>query len=108
MFIIALKLLKGEDFAAILRVLDLSTLSSIAPGDALIEEESHDLSLVNVAMVWIDLDKRLNLSDGLLGKASAIDTLEHLNKLVTINYAFVYLLIILLQLGEHLVHLFFH
>ena len=58
-------------------------------------------------MVRIDLDEWLNFSDGLLGKASAIDTLEHLNKLITINYALIYLLIILLQLGEHFVHLFF-
>ena len=100
MFIIALKLLKGEDFAAILRVLDLSTTpGSIAPGDALIEEESHDLSLVNVAMVRIDLDEGLNLGYGVLGKAIAIDTSEHLDEIITINYTFIYLLIILLQLG---------
>ena len=58
-------------------------------------------------MVRIDLDEWLNFSYGLLGKTSAIDTLEHLNKLITINYALIYLLIILLQLGEHFVHLFF-
>ena len=99
MFIIALKLLKGEDFAAVLRVLNLITLSNIAPSDALIQEESHDLCLVNVAMVRIDLDEGLDLGYGVLGKAIAIDTSEHLDEIITINYTFIYLLIILLQLG---------
>ena len=58
-------------------------------------------------MIRIDLDEGLHLSEGVLGKAFAIDTPEHLDEIITINYALIYLPIILLQLSEHFVHLFF-
>ena len=110
MFIITLKLFEGEDFATILRVLNLiipCTLSLIAPSDAFIQEESHNFSLINMTVVRIDLNKRLDLCNSVLGKAFAIDTFEHLDKLITINYALINLLIILLKFGEHFVHFLF-
>ena len=106
-FIITLKLFEGEDFATVLRVLSLGTLSCIAPSGALIQEETHNLSLVNVAMVRIDLDEGLDLSHGVLGKAIAVDTSDHFEEIITIDYALIYLLIILLQFSEHFVSLLF-
>ena len=107
MFIITLELFEGEDLAAILRVLSLSTLSSIAPSGALIQEETHNLSLVNVAMVRVDLNEGLDLIQGVLGKTIAIDTSDHFEEIITIDYALINLLIILLQFGEHFVSLLF-
>ena len=93
--------------AAVLRAFNLCTLSNLAPSHTLIQEESDDLGLVDVAVVRIDLDEGLDLGEGVLGEASAIDLPEHLDELITINHALIYLLIILLELGEHLVDLLF-
>ena len=60
-----------------------------------------------MTVVRIDLNKRLDLCNSVLGKAFAIDTFEHLDKLITINYALINLLIILLKFGEHFVHFLF-
>ena len=93
--------------AAVLRGFNLCTLSNLTPSHALVQEESDDLGLVNVAVVRIDLDEGLDLGEGLLGEASAVDPPEHRDELITINHALIYLLIIFLELGEHLVDLLF-
>ena len=86
-------------------LLDLSTFEEFALGVDLVKQEPDDFSLINVTVVWIDLDQWLDQGECLIGDALAVDLFEYVDEVVPVDHRFINLLIILLQLRQHLVNL---
>ena len=96
-----------EDLPAVLGVLHGSILCNLELCIHFLDEEGNNLGLEDVTMVRVHLDKGLNQSLTLLRQALAVNALHDSQKVVAIDHALVDLLIILLQLGEHLVDFLF-
>ena len=77
-------------------------------GMDLIQQEVNNLGLEDVAMIWIDLEQGLDQVKCLLSHPCGVDLPQHVEEVVTVNDTLVDLLIILLELGEHLVNLLSH
>ena len=68
-----------------------------------LDKEGDNLSLIDVTVVRINLDKRLHEALCLLRKACAVNALHDFQEVITVDDALVDLLIIFLQFSEHLV-----
>ena len=91
-----------------LRLFNISTLADSSACMNLIQQEVDNLCLEDVSMVWINLEQWLDQVKCLLSHPCGVDLPQHVEEVVTVNDTLVDLLIILLELGEHLVNLLSH
>ena len=103
--IITLKLFEGENLGSRLSLFNIRVSGDFFVGMDLIQQEVNNLCLEYVAMVWIDLEQGLDQVKCLLSHPCGVDLPQHVKEVVTVNDTLVDLLIILLELGEHLVDL---
>jgi len=93
--------------ATVLRLLHRSIFCHLKLRMDLLDEESDDLGLVDVSVVGIDLDEGLYEGLGRLGDPLAVDALHRRQEIIPVDHTLVDLLIIFLQLRQHLVHFLF-
>ena len=86
-------------------LLDLSTFKEFAFGVDFVKQETNDFSLINVPVIWIDLDQWLDQGKCLICDTLAVDLFEYVDEVVSVDHRLIDLLIILLELGQHLVYL---
>lgn len=96
LIVVAFQLLERKYLATVLRLLHVCKVQHLIFGVHFVDEEAHHLGLVDVAVVWIHLYQRLNQGLALFRKPLAIDVNEEFQEVVSVDYAFVDLLIIFL------------
>ena len=83
--IVALKLFEGQDLSTSLSLFNFSIFKKLAFCMDLIKQEAYNLRLIDMAMVRIYLNQRLNESHTLICDSLAINRLKNLDEVVPIN-----------------------